>query len=164
LQINYARRLGENTEFRARVAGQIASGLLYTAERLSAGGENTVRGYRENLLLADEGAIASAEIVRRVAIGPRRAAGRFDWGALSASVFVDGAALHNRGGIQSEPQNIASAGVGASWTPSPSVNARIAYGVPFIDAPQPGKRDLQDRGVHFRVTVRPLGLFLRSRL
>ena len=56
----------EREELRARLSGQWADGVLYSGERFSAGGETTVRGYRETLLLTDEGVIGSIEIARPI--------------------------------------------------------------------------------------------------
>ncbi|MBS0331258.1 MAG: ShlB/FhaC/HecB family hemolysin secretion/activation protein, partial [Proteobacteria bacterium] len=96
-QLNYARRLSTaGLELRARLAGQWTDGVVYAGERFSAGGEYTVRGYRENLLLADRGLIGSLELAQPVHLGDRRgAASGFDWGALAISAFVDGAAMRN---------------------------------------------------------------------
>ena len=73
-QINYARRLSENgLELRARVSGQWSGSLLYSGERFSAGGATTVRGYRENALLADQGVVGSLELVQPLRLSGRRA-------------------------------------------------------------------------------------------
>ena len=50
-QVNYARRLNASgMEVRARLVGQLTDSVLFSGERLSAGGETTVRGYRENAM------------------------------------------------------------------------------------------------------------------
>ena len=156
-QVNYARRLSEaGLELRARVSGQIADSVLYSGERFSAGGEATVRGYRENLLLADNGVLGSVELAHPVNLGGQRAAGRggFEWGAFNASVFADGAYLRND--RPPHPREaIYSVGASLAWTPSDAIFARITYGHALNKIPQAGAKDLQDRGVHFRVTVYP---------
>jgi hypothetical protein len=35
----------------------------------------------------------------------------------------------------------------------------VTYAHALIDAPLVGSRDLQDRGIQFRITIRPLALF-----
>ena len=159
-QLNYARRLtAEGLEFRARASGQWSDGVLYAGERLSAGGGYTVRGYRENLLLADRGLIGSLELAQPVHLGERRTgAGGFDWGAFSVAGFLDGASLRNARPPQPVP-DIYSVGVSVLWAPTESLSARLTYGQQLKHVDAPGSRDLQDRGVQFRITARPLRWF-----
>jgi hemolysin activation/secretion protein len=156
-QVNYARRLtADGLELRARAYGQWADGVLYSGERFAAGGETSVRGYRENLLLADKGIVGSVEIARPFRLGGRAGATRaFDWGSFTASAFVDGAYMKNAEPPQPE-HSIYSVGASLAWTPSDWLFARLTYGEDLKEVDAPGQRDLQDRGVSFRVTLRPL--------
>lgn len=157
-QLSFARRLNsKGLEIRARVAGQYADGILYSGERFSVGGENSVRGYRENLLLADTGVFGSIELAQPFSLtGGRRDQRGFDWGAFQASVFVDGATVNNKEGQDPLPKSVGSVGVSLAWVPSDAIFARITYGEALRDVVPGGSRDLQDRGVQFRVTIRPL--------
>lgn len=165
VQFSFARRLtAAGLELRMRVGAQASDGILYSGERLSAGGEYTVRGYRETLILADTGAIGSVELAQPFSLtGGRRDASGVDWGAFQAALFVDGAYLDNREGQQPAPQSIGSVGISLAWTPIDAFQARITYGEALVDAPIVGERDLQDRGVQFRLTLRPTRLFERLR-
>lgn len=160
-QLNYARRLTTGgLELRSRVSGQWADGVLYSGERFSAGGETTVRGYRENLLLADRGAVASVELAHPLRLSTRRTGARaFDWDNFTASVFADGAILRNDQAPQPSQHGVASLGASLLWTPSDALSARVTYAKALRDVDVAGKRNLQDRGVEFRVTVRPLRLW-----
>ncbi|MEE4154702.1 MAG: ShlB/FhaC/HecB family hemolysin secretion/activation protein [Erythrobacter sp.] len=163
LQVSYARRLSENgLELRSRLVGQYADGILYSGERFAAGGAQSVRGYRETLVLADTGLNGSVELVRAFSLSGR-GEGRlaFDPGRFSASVFADGAILGNREGPAPAAGELASVGATLAWAPAPWLEAMAAYGEALIDAPITGSRDLQDRGVSFRITVRPLALLRR---
>ncbi len=164
VQLNYARRLSsDGLELRARVTGQVASSVLYSGERLSIGGESSVRGYRETLLLADQGAIGSIELAQPFSLsGSAGRAGAFDWGAFTIAGFVDAAYAHTRTVAQPMPDTIASAGASLTWQPSDAVQLRVTYGYAFMDAAPTGSRDLQDDGVHIRFVLRPLRL-LRGR-
>jgi hemolysin activation/secretion protein len=164
LQMSYARRLNaKNLELRARMAVQSANGPLYSGERFSAGGQNSVRGYRENLLLADEGAFASVELAQPFDLsGGRKGAGGLDWGAVTVSGFLDGARVGDDHGPDPSPRAIASVGASLAWTPSDAIFARVTYADALKKAPLVGRRDIQDRGFQFQVTVHPLG-WLRSR-
>jgi hemolysin activation/secretion protein len=155
--VNYARRLTrEGLEFRARLSAQTSDSVLYAGERLSAGGGSTVRGYRENLLLADSGLIGSLELARPFHLGAGRAgSGSFDWGAFSVTGFVDGAQLRNYRPPQ-PGDGIYSLGAALTWTPSDALSAQLTYGHALNKVDLSGAKDLQDRGVYFAVTVRPL--------
>ena len=160
-QANYARRLtADRLELRGRLTGQWTDDVLYTAERFSVGGSNTVRGYRENLILADRGVVGSVELAQPFSLSSGGAARRdVDLGSFTASLFVDGAWVDNVGSGDPSPRWIASAGVSLLWTPSDALTARLTYGESLKKVQTVGKRDLQDRGFAFCVTVRPLALF-----
>jgi len=163
VQANYARRLNrQQLELRLRLAGQVSGGTLYSAERLSVGGYDTVRGYRENVLFADEALVGSAELAL-----PLRFAGRSASEAQSrlatvvVSAFADGAVLHNRGTSQPVPNHIASLGVMVDWNPADWLRATGVFGQALNSVPPPGNRNLQDRGFAFRLIFRPLALLRR---
>lgn len=155
-QVNYARRLtSEGLELRARLTGQYASGTLYSGERLAAGGEASVRGYRETLVLGDRGAIASVEFARPIRPFGRASGSVFDWGAFTASVFADGAYMRN-GRPPHPKKTLASAGASLAWSPSEALSFRVTYARALDRVQIAGERDLQDDGVHIRMTVYPL--------
>jgi len=158
LEANYARRLTLGwLEFRARLTAQQATSPLYSSEQLAAGGQDTVRGYRENLLLADGGVIGSLELACPVSVEHPACDARTDsWKAVRLSVFTDGAYLRNHAGPQPTPDALASVGVGVTWTPSNLLFARFTYGGALISAAQSGPKDIQDEGIGFMVTVHPL--------
>jgi hemolysin activation/secretion protein len=161
-QFNYARRLNSSgLEVRARITGQLADGVLYSGERLSIGGETSVRGYRENLYLVDTGAIGSIELAHPLIFGEPSGDGDLHWGRFMASVFADAATFENVDSPDPDQDFIASAGIALSWNPSEAISASVAFGVPLVDVPLSGGRDLQDRGFHFRIVVHPLRLFRR---
>lgn len=156
-QASHARRLGESGfELRARITGQISNGPVYSGERFSAGGGQSVRGYRENQLLADEGLFGSLELARPVRLGGgAKGPLGLEWGSFTPSLFVDGAAVHNRDtDLQPDPNAIASIGAALAWTPSPRLAARVSYGYALTDVPVVGSRDLQDDGISFALTYR----------
>ncbi|MDM7955898.1 ShlB/FhaC/HecB family hemolysin secretion/activation protein [Blastomonas sp.] len=151
-QISHARRLGRSGfELRARLAGQYGEGALYAGERFVAGGSQSVRGYRESLLLADRGVTGSVELARPLVLGTgAKGALGLRWGTFTPAVFADGAVVRNADrAFQPVPGEIASIGAQLSWTPSPQLSARLTYGHALIDAPVSGDRDLQDDGLSF---------------
>lgn len=159
VQVNYARRLSaKGLELRARLSGQIADSVLYSGERFSAGGQTTVRGYRENSILADNGLVGSVELARPVRLSPPQGEGkRFDWGAFNVSVFSDAAVMRNHTPPQPD-KAIYSVGASVAWVPSDAFSAQATYAAALAKAPFSGPRDIQDHGFSFRVTLRPLRL------
>lgn len=154
-QLSHARRLGQGGwELRARLAGQYGQGVLYAGERFVAGGSQTVRGYRESLLLADRGVIGSVELARPLQIGSGVVGPLgLRWGSFTPSLFADGALMRNATrSFQPVPGEIASIGASLAWTPSPSLSARLTYGHALVDAAITGSRDVQDDGLSFALS------------
>ncbi len=165
IDFSHAYRIDSHgLELRARATGQIADGILYSGERLSAGGAYSVRGYRETLLLADSGATGSIELARRFSLtGGRAGSNDFDPGAFSASIFADGAVLRNQADPPPGADWLASVGAGLAWIPSNGLSAQVSYGYAINPAPQITNPDLQDRGISFSATLHPLLLLRGSR-
>lgn len=151
LQMTHARRLTPSVEFRARAISQWADGVMYTSERLYAGGMRSVRGYSENLVLADSGLVGSVEVSRAFNLTGIRTG--FNWGSFRAGVFAEAATLENNAEIDETSSSLTSIGASFVWTPSPAFNAEIAYGHGLSD------NEIARRGEspwHFLITVRPL--------
>ncbi|MFZ4603414.1 MAG: ShlB/FhaC/HecB family hemolysin secretion/activation protein [Caulobacterales bacterium] len=156
-QLGAARRMNNSgLELRARAAGQLASGPLYSTERFPVGGESTVRGYRESLLLGDSGAVASVELAQRFNFGA--APGRDDWRVVVVSTFADAGIVKLETGATPKPDSISSVGVALAWSPISALSIRASYASAFESTKTVGERSLQDEGVNFRVTLRPLAL------
>ena len=160
LQLNYARRISPQLlELRLRFAGQFAGSLLNSAERFSIGGSDTVRGYRESLLLADHAAVGSIELAQPFdLIGRRGGAAAFRPGAFALSAFADGAYARNRLGAQPTPKSLASVGGRLVWTPADWISGTATYAHAMKKVAVAGNTDLQDRGFTFQLTFHPLGL------
>ena len=157
-QLNFAKRLGGALELRGRLVGQYSGGTLYSGERLSIGGANSVRGYRESLFLVERGIIGSLELARPFRLWGRRARGGVDAGAFTASIFADGAAFRNAVAPQPDSKVISSIGASLAWTPSDAFSAIGSYGHALNDVETSQQSKLQDKGFHFRVVVHPLGI------
>lgn len=161
VQANYARRINvSGLELRSRASGQLAGGLLYSPERFAIGGADTVRGYRESLLLADEALVGSIGLAQPVTIGPRRQNG-FRPGSFVIGPFIDGVISRNRQPPQPMPTSISSVGASLEWTPAAWLLARGTFAHPLRFVRATGDRNIQDRGFEFRVTLRPLELIRR---
>jgi hemolysin activation/secretion protein len=149
LQGQYARRLHESgLHAVARLEGQYTGDTLVPLEKYVLGGAQTLRGYRESVLLRDRALFGSLEL--------RSPPWRFLENArLELAAFVDAAWARNtlRVAGDSSPERLASVGVGVALALPAGLSARVDYGYPtrrWLTE----RRDLQDRGLHFLVSWR----------
>ena len=128
-----------------RGAGQLSSSPLLPIEQFAVGGVDSVRGYRENRLVRDQGVAASAEL-RLPLIS--NAAGE---DVLAVVPFFDiGYARDRERG--DEGDTLSSVGLGVVFTPERRVSLQIYYGYPMTNQGD-SHQDLQDIGLHFNFSV-----------
>lgn len=119
---------------------------------MALGGRFSVRGYRENQLVRDNAWLASLEFRIPVVREQRWA------DLLQIAPFVDVGRGWNRSKPTSDPQALASIGLGlrgAFTVPAPfSVRPQfeVYWGVPLKRVETPGG-DLQDQGLHVQLVV-----------
>ena len=151
-QVQYARRAGPwRGELLLREMVQWAFDPLLALEKMPVGGFNTVRGYRENRAVRDNGMASSVEW--RVPVrGDRTEKGTFDPWNLRVAPFVDYGRSwdHHDQPFRSEPLDLASAGIGLLWSPLAGLRADLYWAQPITERDKPGN-DLQDKGIHFSV-------------
>ncbi len=158
-QAQYVRRLF-NTDTLAvlRLNAQLSNDPLVSLEQFSLGGMDSVRGYRENQLLRDNGAFASLEvrvpILRDKEKNPLVAlAPFFDFGAGWDTVDFVGPRPPS-GQIDDQSATLYSTGIGLLVTPNKHVNAQIYWGYALNRKyVVEGGKNLQDYGLHFAITV-----------
>jgi hemolysin activation/secretion protein len=133
----------------ARLDAQLASDTLPSLERFPLGGHLSVRGYRENQIVRDQGVVASLEA--RLPLRP------FDGraGLFQLAPFVDFGFAKNRRNPTPDPETLTSVGIGLLWGLGP-VDAALYWGHQLTRLPPDVETsgDLQDAGVQFRVAVR----------
>lgn len=122
---------------------------LLSLEQFSAGGRNTVRGYRENQLLRDRGISASAEFRLPVLLA------RTGRPVVQLVPFVDFGAGWNVSGPAPSPREISSAGIGVIVSPIEQMKGQVYWGYPFRRIRENGN-DLQDNGLHFTLSFQLL--------
>ncbi|HYK90198.1 MAG TPA: ShlB/FhaC/HecB family hemolysin secretion/activation protein [Acidobacteriota bacterium] len=154
-QFQYAQRVPTLTsELLFRASAQIAADPLLAVEKMPIGGLNTVRAYRENQFVRDNGVAASMEW--RVPVYPKGAGeGSFKPLNLRVAPFVDyGRAWDVEDRLlTSHASDIYSAGVGLLWNPIAGFRADVYWGHPFKKTVGRGN-DLQDKGWHFTAHYR----------
>ena len=154
-QVQWVQRLKEsNTQVLVRSDLQLTPDALLPLEQFGIGGLTSVRGYRENLLVRDNGWVVSAEVRFPVADLP------LPWfsdsasnGQLQLAAFFDFGWGWNNKRNTPNPKWIYSPGIGLRWNPNPKINAQLYWGVALKDVDVGGEHDLQDSGIHFALNV-----------
>jgi len=141
-QAQWLRRLDTNSglDLFVRLDAQVTDRPLVTLEQFSLGGSDTVRGYRQDILLSDGGLFASAELrVPILKVGS---------GAVQLIPFVDfGQGWNNRDPLSAS--TLASTGLGLLWQQD-GLNARLDWGIPLVNIPNQ-RSTLQENGLYFSV-------------
>ncbi|PSB01925.1 ShlB/FhaC/HecB family hemolysin secretion/activation protein [Merismopedia glauca] len=145
-QAQYVRLLAPDTLLLFRSNLQLANTLVST-EQFSLGGFGTVRGYRQDLLLTDNGFLLSAEA--RLPIWKNRQGN----GVLQVIPFADYGIGWNKSGDTPDPNHLASVGLGLLWRQD-NFSARLDWGIPLVNV-EGGDRTWQENGLYFSVEYRP---------
>jgi hemolysin activation/secretion protein len=144
-QAQWARLLAPDTLLLVRSSVQLADQSLVPLEQFSVGGAVTVRGYRQDRLLTDNGAVVSAELRLPILRGAND-------GVLQLTPFVDfGTAWNSSGRANPDPKTLVSVGLGLQWQQSDRLSARLDWGIPLVPVAS-GDRTWQENGIHFTIT------------
>jgi hemolysin activation/secretion protein len=148
LQLQWARRLPWfGAEFVARYDMQVSNDALLTLEQFSIGGRYTVRGYRENQLVRDNGLIGSAEfrvpIYERVEPAVR----------IELVPFFDAGHSWSTDRGEFGQKTLMSVGIGTRMFFTRWGHLEFYWGHRLKDVSRVGEYDVQDDGIHFRIGV-----------
>ena len=128
-----------------RLVTQLTPDSLLPLEQIAIGGANTVRGYRENRGVADNGIFGTVEVqlplVRDSKIGD-----------LDLVPFFDAGTVWNNDSEGTE--TLASLGLGVNWEIKQWFIVGLDYGIPLIEASDLDD-SLQDKGLHFQLQIQP---------
>jgi hemolysin activation/secretion protein len=148
-QGQYVRRLGQNSLVVVRSDLQLSPTNLVPLEQFSVGGIQSVRGYRQDALLTDNGFFTSAEV--RLPIYQAQSV----QGLLSVAPFLDfGVGWNDNSDDNPEENVLFGLGLGLQWQMGDKLNARLDYGIPLTDV-QDNDNTLQEDGVYFSVNYSP---------
>jgi hemolysin activation/secretion protein len=145
-QFQWARRFdpwGWQAVF--RTDAQLATSALLSLEQFSVGGHASVRGYRENQLVRDNGLVSSLEL--RIPLWSD-VAGR---PVVQLAPFADLGRSWNTNRGEPSPKTIYSVGVGLRFDLGRHVQGNVYWGEALRDVVTPDDRDLQDTGVHMEL-------------
>lgn len=145
-QAQYVRLLAPDTLLLVRGDVQLADRALLPIEQFGLGGQSSVRGYRQDVLLTDNGALASAELRLPILRIPQ-------WrSVLQLTPFVDAGTTWNSSGDSPNSSTLASVGLGLLWQQGDRFTARLDWGIPLVDVDS-RRRTWQENGVYFSITV-----------
>lgn len=147
-QAQWVRLLAPDTLVFVRGDIQIADSPLVSLEQFGLGGAQTVRGYRQDLLLTDSGVFASVEArlpVLRVAEVE---------GVLQVTPFFDIGTTWNTDGVNPDPGTLSGLGLGLLWQQGDYLSARLDFAVPIISI-ETRERTWQESGIYFSIRYTP---------
>jgi hemolysin activation/secretion protein len=135
-----------NASLFVRMRGQVSNSPLISNEQFSAGGVDSVRGYLESQVLADDGIDGTLEL-RSPSLAEYVSP---ELSQLQLLTFVDGAAMRVRQALPSQASDyyLWSAGIGMKLTARKNINAALFWAWPFQTA---GTTVAGDSRLHFDV-------------
>jgi hemolysin activation/secretion protein len=147
-QFQYVQALSQDVIVVARVATQLTPDALLPIEQFSIGGVDTVRGYRQNFRVGDNGVLGSLEL-RFPILQQEGGIGR-----VELVPFVDLGRVWSREREIPSPrtQFLASTGLGLRWRVGTALSAQLDWGIPLVSVPRQAE-SLQDYGVVFSIRL-----------
>jgi hemolysin activation/secretion protein len=148
-QAQWVRLLAPETLLLLRLNTQLASRTLLPIEQFGLGGQDSVRGYRQDYLLTDNGTFVSAEVQVPILRFPQIDS------ALQVIPFIDFGVGWNSSGRQNpDPNTLAAVGLGLRWSQGDRFTIRLDWGIPLVSA-NSSDRTLQDNGLYFSLLYNP---------
>ncbi|MBE9064629.1 ShlB/FhaC/HecB family hemolysin secretion/activation protein [cf. Phormidesmis sp. LEGE 11477] len=142
-QGQWVRLLGEDALFFLRGDLQLATDRLFSSEQFGLGGQQTIRGYRQNALLRDNGALVSAEARLPII--------RFSRDSIvQIAPFLDVGTAWDNFDDSADTNVLAGTGIGLIWEQNEDLSARLDWGIPLVDLDSTSN-SLQDSGIYFSV-------------
>lgn len=144
-QGQWVRRLDEDFLLLLRGDVQLSASSLVPLEQFRVGGFNSVRGYRQDFVLGDNGVFASAEV--RI---PLFRISSPDAVVQLAPFFDIGTVWNNDDDVEISHDILPSIGLGLNVDVSDRFNARLDWGIPLVDI-DTDKNSLQESGIYFSI-------------
>jgi len=144
-QGQYVKQLAPNTLWVVRSDLQVANQPLLALEQFALGGDSTVRGYRQDLLVTDNGFLLSSEVRIAILRVP-------EWqGVLQIVPFIDFGVGWNNGEFSDpDPNSLVGVGLGLQWTVSDNLSARFDWGIPLTEV-NGSDTTWQENGIYFTI-------------
>ncbi|WP_416211654.1 ShlB/FhaC/HecB family hemolysin secretion/activation protein [Nostoc sp. DedQUE12b] len=149
-QAQWARLLAPESLLLLRLNTQLASTKLLPIEQFGLGGQDSIRGYRQDYLLTDNGAFVSAEIQVPILRLPQIDS------ILQVVPFVDFGVGWNTSGEDNPDRNtLAAVGLGLRWAQGDRFTVRLDWGIPLVSVNNSNERTLQENGLYFSLLYNP---------
>lgn len=145
-QFQWVEALNRDITLIARVTAQVTPDNLLSLEQFSLGGVDTVRGFRQNYRVADNGIVGNLEL--RFPILQQEDG----IGLVQLAPFVDVGKVWNNLDTIPSPRFLASTGLGLRWQIGNILFARLDWGIPLVSYDRQGN-SLQDSGVVFSIRM-----------
>ncbi len=145
-QFQWVQAINQDITAIARIAAQLTPDSLLPLEQFSLGGIDTVRGFRQNYRVADNGIVGNLEI--RFPILQQEDG----IGIVQLAPFIDVGKVWNNADEIRSPQLLASTGLGLRWQIGNTLLARLDWGIPLVSYDRQGNT-LQDSGVVFSIRL-----------
>ncbi|MBD2328030.1 ShlB/FhaC/HecB family hemolysin secretion/activation protein [Alkalinema sp. FACHB-956] len=147
-QAQWVRQFAPDALFLLKGDVQLTNNSLLPLEQMGLGGQMTVRGYRQDALLTDSGALVAAElrlpIVRSLKSGT----------VLQLAPFIDIGTGWNSKQDNPDPETLIGMGLGLIWKQGNNLSVRLDWGIPLVSV-EGEKRSLQENGLYFSVNYTP---------
>jgi hemolysin activation/secretion protein len=148
-QGQWARLLAPETLFLLRLNTQLASRTLLPLEQFGLGGQDSIRGYRQDYLLTDNSTFVSAEVQVPILRLPQIDS------TLQIVPFVDfGVGWNSSGRENPDPNTLAAVGLGLRWSQGDRFTVRLDWGIPLVSV-NSNERTLQENGLYFSLLYNP---------
>ena len=145
-QAQYVSLLESGTALLFRGDLQLSDRVLVPLQQTSFGGQDTLRGYRQDLLLGDNGASLTAEARIPIMQIPEIE------GLLQIAPFIDSAIVWSSSGETTTSKNfLIGTGIGLRWQMGNRMTAILNYGIPLMNV-QNSRQTLQENGIYFSLT------------
>ena len=150
--LQWIRALNSNQDWllKTSLSTQLSPDKLLPIEQLTVGGLGSVRGYRQNLIIGDNGVVGVVE-------GQLPFFKSSTWGNISLAPFFDVGTIWSN--IDDPEDNrsstLASTGLGLNYQLATILDAQVFYGIPLIEADGFGDGDTEERW-GFTLSVSPL--------
>lgn len=132
-----------NVRLFTRMDFQVSNASLYGIQQFSLGGHHSVRGYRENLILRDNGLSGSVELRLPVLLS----AGT----SVSLAAFADGGTAWQSAQFDKGTSELASIGTGIVASVHRNTHVSAYWGKALHDVSHSGLSNMQDQGIHFSI-------------
>lgn len=148
-QGQYIKQLSEGTNILLRGQLQFADRPLVSLEQFRSGGVASVRGYRRDRTVADNGLFLSVELSHTI------------WqtnegkNSLTLNPFGDFSQVWNTDELSPEIETLASLGLGLQLLLGDALAARVDWGIPLIQDTDFEEDSLPDQRVYFSLELKP---------